>query len=392
MHTRACKPSQRKEHQPRPLAQQLQTQAPPPPSALAQWGTLTHRFARILCADFNTLGVALLQAVVMSNLICLVLREMPSVAFLLVVSALWFGCAGAAQQLVRERSIYRRERTVNLRLDTYLMSKFCLLALIGAVQCALMLGIVRCWKDDIVWPIMLPSLILASWNGVAIGLIISCLAGSADRATSIVPWSLLPQITSWQNVLIPIADMNPATSVASHAIAARWANQAMEVSMFEGKTINPDLLKDEANLRPLWNLHPDYDLGSVEGRQRFLQENDGKTIRRARRLGIDAAVLVGFLVVQLTAVAVLLRRLGPYSNGASVRYRFQRQSRFSFRLLNVLATGKDSRMGCYERKRSLNPAKTSKPGMPSEAQDSRPYDRVASAQYGPFFCLRKLGS
>jgi ABC transport system ATP-binding/permease protein len=296
-----------KERQPRPLAQQLQTQPAPAPSALAQWGTLTHRFARILCADFNTLGVALLQAVVMSNLICLVLREMPSIAFFLVVSALWFGCSGAAQQLVRERSIYHRERMVNLRLDAYLLSKFCLPGIIGAVQCVLMLAIVRCWKDDVVWPIMLPTLILASWNGVAIGLIISALAGSADKATSIVPLSLLPQIIL-AGVLTPIADMNTATSVASHAIAARWANQAMEVSLFEGKTINADLMKDEANLRPLWNLHPDYDLGSVEGRQKFLQENDGKTIRRSRWLGIDAAVLVGFVVMQLVAVAVILRR------------------------------------------------------------------------------------
>lgn len=300
-----------KERQPRPLAQQLQTQPPSPPSALAQWGTLTHRFARILFADFSTLGVALLQAVIMSNLICLVLAGMPSIAFFLVVSALWFGCSGAAQQLVRERSIYRRERMVNLRLDAYLLSKFCLPALIGAAQCVLMLGIVRCWKDDIVWPIMLPALILASWNGVAIGLIISALAGSADKATSIVPLSLLPQIIL-AGVLTPIADMNTATSVASHAIAARWANQAMEVSLFDGKTVSADLMKDESNLRPLWNLHPDYDLGSVEGRQRFLQENDGKTIRRSRWLGVDFGVLGGFLVLQLFAAAAILRRQDVY--------------------------------------------------------------------------------
>ena len=58
---------------------------------------------------------------------------------LLAVSALWFGCSNAAQQIVKERAIYRRERMVNLRLDAYVLSKFLPLAVVCSAQCLIML-------------------------------------------------------------------------------------------------------------------------------------------------------------------------------------------------------------------------------------------------------------
>ena len=71
----------------------------------------------IAVGDRTTLGVMLAQPLVITALVCAVCRKMPTIDFLLVVSALWFGCSGAAQQIVKERAIYRRERLVNLRLD-----------------------------------------------------------------------------------------------------------------------------------------------------------------------------------------------------------------------------------------------------------------------------------
>jgi ABC-type multidrug transport system ATPase subunit len=296
-----------KERKPRPVGRQLQSEPPSPPGFFEQCATLTHRFARILASDAQNLGLALLQAVLMSNIICLVMNDMPAISFMLVISALWFGCSGAAQQLVRERSIYRRERMVNLRLDAYVFSKFGLLALIGTVQCALMLGIVRFWNPDVVWSVMLPAMILASCNGIAMGLIISALASTADKATAIVPLVLLPQII-FAGVLTPIGDMGPATNALSYAMVARWANQAMEVSLCEGKTVDAELLKNEAYLRPLWNLNTEYNLWKDDGRQRFLQERGNTIIERRRWLAADFGVLAGFVVAQLLASAILLRR------------------------------------------------------------------------------------
>ena len=77
---------------------------------------LARRFGRVLGADKLNLALLILQPVVIAGLICLVCKNLPLIFFLLVVSALWFGCGNAAQQVVKERTVYRRERMVNLRL------------------------------------------------------------------------------------------------------------------------------------------------------------------------------------------------------------------------------------------------------------------------------------
>lgn len=162
---------------------------------LRQSATLIGRLARLQWADRATLGVMLAQPLVITALICAVCREMPTIDFLLVVSALWFGCSGAAQQIVKERAIYRRERMVNLRLDAYLFSKLFPLMLLTAVQVVFMLGTVWLMEDaQGSWSGRLLAMLLAAWNGVGIGLLISAVATNGDKAMSVVPLTLIPQM------------------------------------------------------------------------------------------------------------------------------------------------------------------------------------------------------
>ncbi len=62
--------------------------------------------------------------------------------FFVVVSCVWFGTSNAAREIVTERSIYLRERMVNLRLFNYVVSKFVLLSLFCVIQCTCLLGII----------------------------------------------------------------------------------------------------------------------------------------------------------------------------------------------------------------------------------------------------------
>ena len=55
----------------------------------------------------------LAQPLIITALVCAVCRDLTTIDFLLVISAMWFGCSGAAQQIVKERPIYRRERMVS---------------------------------------------------------------------------------------------------------------------------------------------------------------------------------------------------------------------------------------------------------------------------------------
>ena len=53
--------------------------------------------------------------------------------FFAYLGTLWFGCSNAAQEIVREVAIYRRERMVGLGRHSYLLSKFLLLGTLTAI-------------------------------------------------------------------------------------------------------------------------------------------------------------------------------------------------------------------------------------------------------------------
>jgi ABC-type multidrug transport system ATPase subunit/pSer/pThr/pTyr-binding forkhead associated (FHA) protein len=279
-------------------------------SFLRQWLVLTLRGLAVAAADKSNLALLMLQPLAITSLICVVCRGLPEVFFLLVISALWFGCSNAAQQLVKERPVYRRERLVNLRLDAYLASKFFPLAVIGGLQSALMLALVLLFKDSYSKDALgssFAALFLAAMDGAAMGLIISALAATTDRAMSVVPLSLIPQIIL-AGVLVAIPEMNRPTRAASCLVAARWANEATDVSLFEGRPIDADLLSDSSRLRPLWNLYPDYDLFKPDSGRRFLADYHGQHVAKRSRLGLDVAVLCAFIAVELAVAAVILKK------------------------------------------------------------------------------------
>lgn len=267
-------------------------------SVFGQWMTLTGRFVRLQLADRTTFAVTLAQPLVITLLICVVCRDLNVINFLLVISALWFGCSGAAQQIVKERPVFRRERMVNLRLDTYLMSKFVPLMSLTAFQAAVMLAVI-CTLEDVEGSLLsfFVAFVLASWNGVAIGLLISAVASNGDKAMSVVPLSLIPQIIL-AGVLVPLPEMNKPTQWASMLTAARWGNQACEATVFESRQIDADLLSQD-NLRPIWNLFPKEDLDTDEGRLAFLKEKNGDRIDRSNIVAISISILAAFVAILL---------------------------------------------------------------------------------------------
>src|SRR6185437_2072580 len=72
-------------------------------------------------------------------------RRSVNLMFLLAVSSFWFGCNNAAKEIVKERTIYTRERDFNLLVSSYYTSKLLLLALFSALQAVLLFVIARAW-------------------------------------------------------------------------------------------------------------------------------------------------------------------------------------------------------------------------------------------------------
>jgi ABC-type multidrug transport system ATPase subunit len=226
-----------------------------PVNPLRQAWILTRRYVSIWRGDPMALLAMLGQALLVALLLGVVFGPINELAnpiertqrtvnlmFLLNVACFWFGCNTAAKELVKERVIYTRERGFNLRIDSYLVSKFVVLVLIALVQVTRLFVITRNWCDP-------PGSGLGQWSallvlgvsGTALGLLISALARTEDVAVALVPIAVMPQIIL-AGVIVPLSGLG--MWLAKGAITVRWAEQALES------------LLPEADLDRI-GLHPD---------------------------------------------------------------------------------------------------------------------------------------
>lgn len=92
----------------------------------------------ILKADLLNLLFLLAQPVIIAVLVGWVADDAVLRMFLCIVATLWFGCSNGAQQIVREISIFRRERVCGLGLNAYLQSKYAFLTFVTVLQAILL--------------------------------------------------------------------------------------------------------------------------------------------------------------------------------------------------------------------------------------------------------------
>ncbi|MEO8493479.1 MAG: ATP-binding cassette domain-containing protein [Planctomycetota bacterium] len=143
--------------------------------------------------------------------------------FLLCISCIWFGCNNSAKEIVKEATIYGKERDAGLRVLSYYGSKFTLLAAGSILQASLFYWLVNRFTHlggDAFGQWLLLS--LAATTGVAMGLAISALATSEDLAATIVPMILIPQIIL-AGLIAPL--LNYTREFSQLFIPAYWAFQ-----------------------------------------------------------------------------------------------------------------------------------------------------------------------
>ena len=147
------------------------------------------------------------------------------VLFLLCISCIWFGCNNAAKEIVKERSIYNKERDVGLNVIGYYGSKLTLLGAFSVLQASLLYWCVRYFTrlgGDA--PDQWLLLSLSALTGVAMGLAISAVANTADLATTVVPITLIPQII-FAGLIAPLQDYTRLFSQVF--ISAYWGYQGL---------------------------------------------------------------------------------------------------------------------------------------------------------------------
>ncbi|HEX9369640.1 MAG TPA: ATP-binding cassette domain-containing protein, partial [Roseiflexaceae bacterium] len=222
----------------------------PKVSRLRQFGILARRYLDLIVQDRRNLLILLLQAPIIGVLLMLVARsdaivgaktyasEAKKVIFMLATVAVWFGIINAAREIAKEAPIYRRERLANLRIGSYVLSKIAVLTLLVVVQSALLLLLVGLKVQLPAAGVMLPgwlelylTTLLTSLAGLAMGLAISATAATPDRAISIVPLALIPQIL-FAGVIFALGDGLTVQRALSWLTISRWAMDAY------GTTVN----------------------------------------------------------------------------------------------------------------------------------------------------------
>lgn len=292
------------ERLPRPFHEQDRPEPARRVTPLVQWGLLSSRFLQTLLADAKTRTLLVVQPLIIGSLISLVFDDVRVLSFLLVIATIWFGCGLAAQQIVKERAILRRERRVAVDWTAYLLSKFALLSAITFLQSVVMWALVgnaRSLPGEISW--QLASLGLAAMNGVAFGLVISTFAVTTDSAAAAVPLTLIPQIVL-AGFLLPLPEMNSATSALANAMPARWSYQMMDAAWLEGRRIDAALFEKNTEMYGMMNLYPDTNFKNINATKAFLDEHKDSRVEQREAVAWSMAVLVGLCVLQLVGLGL----------------------------------------------------------------------------------------
>jgi ABC-type multidrug transport system ATPase subunit/pSer/pThr/pTyr-binding forkhead associated (FHA) protein len=121
--------------------------------------------------------------------------------FLMACAAAWFGIINAVREIVKEGAIYQREHSVGIGAGPYVASKLVVLGLLAMLQIVLLVGLVALRFELPRSGVVLPgglevyvTLLLTAVVGMAFGLALSAVSSSPDRATSLTPLLLIPQI------------------------------------------------------------------------------------------------------------------------------------------------------------------------------------------------------
>lgn len=182
--------------------------------------------------------------------------------FLIALAVIWFGINNGSKEIVEEINIFKRERSYNIKIDAYLLSKLFALWLISAVQIAVLLVVVWCRYQYFDFGVQEGvNLYAPYWSGVfllflslssiSLGLLISTFSERVDKVLIWVPIFLLAQIIF--SGLVSKPDISYKESVTFFMIG-RWG--------LEGLSRIQDRFSEE-RVDTLINKHPHKTSNSV---------------------------------------------------------------------------------------------------------------------------------
>jgi ABC-type multidrug transport system ATPase subunit len=211
-------------------------------SSWRQLGILARRYVDLILCDRRNLAILLAQAPIIGLVIGLVFDTGTTAAarataesqimFMLVISAIWFGCLNAAREIVKELPVYARERSVNLRIGPYVASKVLPLAVLCAVQCVVLLAVVAALVPvPGSFVARAAALFVTGMASTAMGLTVSAFVNTTDKAVALVPILLIPQVVL-SNAVVPLGDAS--RTIAKGTAIAFWGFDCLKATLEAG--------------------------------------------------------------------------------------------------------------------------------------------------------------
>jgi ABC-type multidrug transport system ATPase subunit len=237
---------------------------------LRQVSTLTRRYLRVIGVDRGYLAFIALLPVVLGAL----LRFVPSpeglagapgtnadaeeLLLIMAISACFAGAANSARELVKERSIYVRERAAGLSVGAYLWSTVLVLGVISVVQALLLVGIGIGGRrlpptGSFLTNLPIVELLLGvgglAFASMCLGLLISSLVSTSEKAMPFLVLLTMVQVILSGGVfsLTGMAGLSQLSWLAP----ARWGFGAT-ASTASLNSIAPGISKPD----PLWKHDP----------------------------------------------------------------------------------------------------------------------------------------
>lgn len=268
------------------------------PFNFRQWVILTQRFLTIKRKDFLNTTILFLQAPIIALIVALVFFEQkgdlsatPAIPlFFLVISAVWFGASNAAREIVAEKAIYLRERMVNLKIPSYVFSKYTVLGVLCFFQCLVFVAIIHPILDlngDFIK--ILGSAFLASLSGLSIGLFISSISKTQQAAISLIPIVLLPMVILGGGI-VKINKMDKATYLLANFTPTRWAYE--QVIYLENKGMQERHRAGDSEDNPQGNLN-------------YVEQMYGERKKGSR---VVSTVMMGFTLGFLGLTMIVLKK------------------------------------------------------------------------------------
>lgn len=234
--------------------------------------------------------------------------DLNTFVFVMGLEAVLVGMYVPSNELIKERTIYLRERMVNLKVLPYLFSKVAVFTIFAAIQTALYLVVLSLGVDLPEQGLFLPAplelfitLFLTILAGIGIGFIVSAVSRSTDMAIYLLVLLLFFQFF-FAGTVFDLRDN--AAEPLSYLTTTRWSLTALGVTIDMEEQVAATILCSEVD-NP---MTPGEDLQTICNHYPEAVDNLMLPYEDEQLL-IAWGVLLGMMLLSLAAAGILIKRL-----------------------------------------------------------------------------------